>query len=435
MSSTDIPAFHPSTKLYRFTLLIFISLLSLGAYFAYDIIKAIVDDIMQALQVNQDKMGWINSMYSFAAIPALFFGGYLLDKIGTRKASLIFSSFVVVGATIVAFAKTVALISLGRFLFGAGSETVIVAQSTILARWFKGRELALAFGITLTVSRLGSLFAFNTGAVIREEFGGPFYALLAAAIICGISLLANLVYIVMDKRGEKALNLRDESTEEKIHWKDVKFLNASFWYISAICVAFYSAVFPFQTLAPDFFQAKWNIPDLASHSGSFLTKVFFNMIHMFKTTGGMTSIIIFASMIFAPFAGRWVDKYGRRATVMIIGSVLMIPAHLLMGLTHLSPVPMMIVLGAAFVMVPASMWPSIPHVVRQERVGTAFGLMTAIQNIGLFLFDNINGQLRVLTGNYTASQIMFASLGIVGLVFSILLLKSDQKAGGILEKP
>ena len=437
---TDVDAghdsiFHPATKLYRFTILLFVSMLTLGSYFAYDMIAAISADIMQSLGADQSNIGLINSMYSIAAILAVFFGGVLLDRLGTRKASIIFSTAVVVGAVIVAFSKSLLLVYVGRFIFGAGSETIVVAQSTILSRWFKGKELALSFGIALTVSRIGSLFAFNTGTVIRDEFGGPFYALLAAALVCVVSLLANLVYIAMDRRGERVLHLKDGSAEEKIALKDVKHFKPSFWFVSALCVTFYSAVFPFQTLAVQFFSEKWGIPDVAAESGSFLYKVFFNFIHMFSTAGGITSIIIFASMILAPFAGKLVDRIGKRASLMVFGSLILIPSHLLMGVTGIHPVVSMVALGGAFVLVPAAMWPSVPLIVDKQRVGTAFGLMTAIQNIGFGAFNPLNGFLRTWTGSYTASQVMFASLGLVGLVFALLLKRADAREGGALERP
>ena len=398
-------------------------------------IAAISADIMQSLGADQSNIGLINSMYSIAAILAVFFGGVLLDRLGTRKASIIFSTAVVVGAVIVAFSKSLLLVYVGRFIFGAGSETIVVAQSTILSRWFKGKELALSFGIALTVSRIGSLFAFNTGTVIRDEFGGPFYALLAAALVCVVSLLANLVYIAMDRRGERVLHLKDGSAEEKIALKDVKHFKPSFWFVSALCVTFYSAVFPFQTLAVQFFSEKWGIPDVAAESGSFLYKVFFNFIHMFSTAGGITSIIIFASMILAPFAGKLVDRIGKRASLMVFGSLILIPSHLLMGVTGIHPVVSMVALGGAFVLVPAAMWPSVPLIVDKQRVGTAFGLMTAIQNIGFGAFNPLNGFLRTWTGSYTASQVMFASLGLVGLVFALLLKRADAREGGALERP
>jgi MFS family permease len=171
----------------------------------------------------------------------------------------------------------------------------------------------------------------------------------------------------------------------------------------------------------------------AAEGLGFFSGVFYNITHMFSTAQGTTSIIITASMFLAPFAGNLVDRIGRRATLMIIGSLLMIPAHLLLGITHLPPVPLMILLGAAFVLVPACVWPCVPLVVDEARVGTAFGLMTAFQNVGLLVFPYINGSLRDATHGYEASQIMFSVLGTCGLVFSLLLLGADRRAGGRLE--
>ena len=119
---------------------------------------------------------------------------------------------------------------------------------------------------------------------------------------------------------------------------------------------------------------------------------------------------------------------------MVMGSLLMIPAHLIMGVTRISPVLPMILLGAAFVLVPASIWPSIALIVEEQRVGTAYGLMTAIQNLGLLAFPYLNGQLRDATHGYTASQVMFAGLGFAGLIFAVLLLAADRREGDRLER-
>jgi MFS family permease len=427
--------FHPTKPIYRFTNLLFISSLTFGSYFAYDIIGAIAPSLVEGLHAGRKTVGAFNTMYSIAAILVLLFAGMLIDRLGTRKASIIFSLLVFTGAAIVWQAKTIPLMFVGRFIFGAGSEPLVVAQSAMLARWFKKKELALSFGVALTMSRLGSLFAFNNGELITKYFGSFRNALLAAVGACALSLIGNLCYIVMDKRGEKILNLRDESAGDKIVFKDIKEFKATFWYVTFLCLTFYAAVFPFQSLSTDFFHTKWGIRLTAPSSGGFLAQVFNNFLHIFSTAGGISSIIIFASMILAPFAGRLVDRVGRRATFMIVGSLLMIPCHLAMGLTMIYPVYPMILLGFAFVLVPAAMWPSVPLIVRSERVGTAFGLMTAIQNIGLGLFPLLNGLLRDKTGNYVASQVMFASLGVIGLVFALLLKRADRRENRGLEAP
>ena len=426
--------FHPAKPLYRFIILIFVASLSFGSYFAYDIVGAIAPTLIEELGATRGTLGTFYTMYHVAAIFFVLIGGFLIDRVGTRKASLLFSLLVLVGAGLVWSAKSIPMFFVGRFIFGAGSEPLIIAQSAILARWFKNKELGFSFGITLTVSRLGTLFAFNTGELITSHFGSFRYALFVAVIACAISIVGNIFYIIMDRRGEFALKLKDEKVEEKIVLKDIKEFKPTFWYVTLLCVTFYSAIFPFTALSTDFFADKWNIARVSDVSGGFLNQIFSNFLHLFSTAGGVTSIIIFASMILAPFAGRLVDKVGKRATMMIVGSLIMIPSHLIMGVTKIYPAYPMIILGAAFVLVPAAMWPSIPLIVRKERVGTAFGLMTAIQNIGLALFPLLNGMLRDITQTYTSSMIMFSSLGFFGLIFAILLKRADAREGGGLER-
>ncbi len=435
MADSTASFFSPDKKPYRFTILFFVSMLTFGSYFAYDIIGAIAPTLIEELGAARGTVGSFYTVYSIAAIISVLVGGFLIDFLGTRKASMIFSVLVFIGAALVAAADSTGPLLIGRFIFGAGSEPLVVAQSAILARWFKGKELALSFGIALTVSRLGTLFSFNTGELISSHFGGYQAALFAAMLFCLLSLLANIVYIIMDRHGEKVINLQEESTDEKIVFSDIKKFKPAFWHIAMLCVLFYSAIFPFTALSTDFFVDKWSIARVAPSGGGFFYQAFNTFLHMFSTAGGISSIIIFASMVLAPFAGHLVDKVGKRASLMIVGSIIMIPSYLLMGFTDMYPVVPMIVLGAAFVLVPAAMWPSVPLIVKKEQVGKAFGLITFIQNIGLALFPYLNGLLRDTTHTYAASMLMFASLGVFGLIFAFLLKSADRKMGHVLEKP
>jgi MFS family permease len=436
MSTDTIAAagpFHPSRGTYRFVVLVIAGLLTFGSYFAYDSVGALVDTLLKAWNTDRQAIGGLYTLYSVAAILVVFLGGMLIDRIGTRRASLIFSALIVIGACIVAVAPNVMIAGLGRLVFGAGSESLVVAQSAILARWFKGRELALSFGITLAIARLGTLFSFNTEELIASRLGWQ-TALWAAAGLCLLSLLANLVYYAMDHHGEKVLGLAEAGSGDKIVFADIRRFGASYWYVVALCVTFYSAIFPFTALSTDFFHEKWGLPLTAGGGNSFLSAVFANLLHMFSTAPGTSSIIIFASMCFAPFAGGLVDRVGRRASLMMLGALLMIPCYLIMGFTTIPPMFPMLLLGASFVLVPAAMWPAVPLIVEENRVGTAFGLMTMIQNIGLGLFPWLNGKLRDVTHDYASSMIMFAALGVAGLVFAILLKRSDARGGGVLDR-
>jgi len=426
--------FHPSLRPYRYTVLLFVGLLPFGSYFAYDSIGAMAPTLMKAWHTDQSAIGGMYTIYSIAAIICVVLAGVMIDRIGTRRASLILSGLVVVGACIVAIAPNFAIAAIGRFIFGAGSESLIVAQSAILARWFRGKELALSFGITLAIMRLGTLFSFNTVSSISENFGWQ-AALWVAALFCVASLACAVAYFVLDRRAERPLGLEEAGAGDKIVFADVKRFSSSYWFVVALCATFYSAIFPFTALSTDFFHEKWALPLTTGTGGSFLDQVLRDYMHMFSTAGGTTSIIIFASMCFAPFAGGLVDRIGRRGSLMLLGALLMIPCYLVLGFTMVSPWLPMLLLGAAFVLVPAAMWPAVPLIVEKNRVGTAFGLMTMIQNVGLAVFPWLNGQLRVLTHTYQSSMVMFAALGATGFVFALLLLRADKRAGSPLEHP
>lgn len=430
--ATPAGLLDPARGLYRYTVLVLAGLLTYGSYFAYDSIGALGPTLIQAWGVDRQAIGTLYTVYSIAAVVSVLAAGVLCDRLGTRVASLIFSSLIVIGAVIVAAAPSFALAAVGRFIFGAGSEALIVVQSAIMARWFHGRTLALAFGVTLTISRLGTLFSFNTESLVASRFGWQ-AALWAAAGLCAVSLGANLLYFVLDRRGERVLGLREAGAGDKIVFADLKRFRQSYWLAVALCVTFYSAIFPFTALSTDFFHEKWGLPLTSDTGGSFWLAAIGDFLHMASTAPGTSSIIIFASMVFAPFAGTLVDRFGRRASVMTVGALLMIPSYVALAFTMLPPYIPMIILGAAFVLVPAAIWPSVPLIVDKDRTGTAYGLMTMVQNVGLGLFPILNGRLRDATASYTGSMLMFASLGALGLIFAILLKRADLHDGSVLD--
>ncbi|MFQ5817246.1 MAG: MFS transporter [Terriglobia bacterium] len=406
--------FHPSTALYRFSILAFVGLMLVGNYFAYDSIGALAPLIIEGMQIGREQIGMLYSFYSWPNLVMVFIGGFLVDRFGTRPMSLVFSGLIVLGATLVAAAPVFWLMLVGRTIFGIGAESLIVCQSAILAKWFKGKELAFAFGLALTFMRLGTLFSFNTEAWIAQSFGSWRIALWAAAFLCVLSLLCNLVYVFMERRALECVKLSEAAAGEKIVLSDVKRFGPSFWFITLLCVTFYSAIFPFTAFSTDFFHTKWD--------------------YSVVTAGRITSIIIFASMILSPILGGVVDKIGRRASMMIVGSLMMIPCYLVMGFTELTPIAPMAALGLAFSLVPAALWPAVPLIVEEKAVGTAFGLMTMIQNAGLALFPWLIGRVRDATGTYTLAMVMLASLGLLGFIFAVLLRRADAKVGAGLER-
>ncbi|MBN1222304.1 MAG: MFS transporter [Candidatus Aminicenantes bacterium] len=431
----SISFLQPSKKIFRFTILAVVSLISFCILFSFDIFGAIAPTLVAQLGVSRGTIGTFYTAYAVAAILSVLLAGLASDRLGYVKAGLIFLSLAILGAGLISVFATIDLLLLGRFVFGLGAESILVVNMAIISKWFKGKEMAMAMGIYVSFGRIGTIFSFNTGELIADHFGDYRYVFIIAFSLSLLALLFLLLYIFLEKQAEKTLGPYERSPDNKITIKKITKFPYSFWLIALLCMLFYSAVFPFTALSTDFFVDKWNIARVAQATGSFFHKVFNNFGHIFSTAGGITSIITCSSLIFAPLAGFFVDKSGKRATFMIVGPVLMITSFLLLGFTAVYPVLPMILLGSAFVILPAALWPSIPRVIDEKYTGSAYGLTFAIQNIGVGLFPLLNGWLRDRTQTYQASMIMFAFLGLASLMLALMLKQFDRKHGQILERP
>ncbi len=406
--------FDPSSPLYRYVVLVTVGLMLLGSYFSYDSIGALAPLIIRDLGVDREAIGLLYSFYSWPNLVMVFIGGILVDRFGTRIMSIVFSSLILLGTIVVAAAPSLTVMIIGRTIFGIGAESLVVCQSAILAKWFKGKELAFAFGLALTFMRLGTLFSFNIEATLAEAWGGYRAALWFAAGLCVFSLLVTFLYVGLERVARGRVKLAEAPAGDKIVLSDIKTFGRSFWFIALLCVTFYAAIFPFTAFSTDFFVDKWGVG--------------------IQTGGRITSIIIFFSMVLAPIIGGIVDRIGRRGTLLMVGTLLMIPSHLLMGVTHLHPVFPMVVLGFSFSLVSAILWPCVPLIVSERATGTAFGLITMIQNFGLAATPWLIGYLRDATQTYTAGALVFASMGLIGFIFTLLLRRADAAAGRILER-
>jgi nitrate/nitrite transporter NarK len=288
--------------------------------------------------------------------------------------------------------------------------------------------LALAFALNLAVARLGTAAALILSPRLIEAQAGWTTAVWAAALLMGIGLLFFVIYAIYDRKLTPPRPPQERLPEdERFSARDLKDLlsNRAFIVIALLCVTFYSAVFPFQAFCPDFLHHKFGLS--------------------LQSSGDLTSLIIWGTILFTPLFGLLVDKRGLRATLMIYGSSMLLLSHLALALTGLTPYVAMFVLGIAFSLVPAAMWPSVPLIVPEKRLGTAYGLMTSIQNLGLFAFpilagwitDTVNKTTGAEAGgtlstplDYTYTILMFAALGIAGLLFAVLLRNEARRPGG-----
>src|SRR5574338_374854 len=442
---------QPSTLL-RWTALLLISLAMMGNYYIYDSISPLADLLKTQLGFSDSNIGLLNAIYSFPNIIMVLIGGLLIDRIGTKRSVLIFTAFIMLGSLITAVKGDLYLMAVGRLTFGLGAESMIVAITTIIARWFKGKELSFAFGLNLTVARLGSFLALNSpswGKSLYEYWQSPLWITVAGGVFAFICVV---IYFFLDVYVSKNYDLPVEGEQDAILLSDIlkiketgrwylliaitavlvvlSFVNSenwaiyliiliaaalilflksksfskSFWYITALCVTFYSAMFPFQTFAIKFFQE--------AHG---TTR---------EVGGNLSSILTLAAMVLTPLFGLLAHKIVKRCLLMMFGSLLIIPVYLMMAyqfgkpavmsdsdFIHLSikffdidaAIPIYLILpmammGIAFSLVPAVMWPSVAIIVDSSKLGTAYGLMTMIQNIGLFGFNLIIGYANDLSG-------------------------------------
>ncbi len=471
----------------RFTVLFMISVLMFGTYWFQDGLGPLKGLFESQLGFTSSQFGLLISSTTWANLALMIIvGGMALDRWGIRKTGMILCVIATLGAFVVAFgskgffgsSKKAMLVSMmiGRILFGIGLETTCVLISRTIVKWFKGKELAFAMGLNLLVGRLGSFCAISFGLDIAG--GSIDVAIVTAASIILFGTILFLVYLIYDVRLDRQMAAGKESHEEdQFRFGDfVKLItDHSFIYISLLCVAFYSAVFPFLQYAPDLLVNKFgftfSMPSLEGMS-------FWEKVSAFFHNGPKVSgLIPLGTMLFTPIFGRLVDKKGKAATIMILGSVLLIYAHItlsvldsvILGYTGL------FALGIAFSLVPAAMWPSVAKIVAENRLGTAYATMFTIQNYGLSAFywgigkvlDVLNPSVveqiqntrqRLLdqglsvgevsekidlmraTGeiqpyNYTIPILMLVALGVISIFLAFQLKRADKRQNYGLELP
>ena len=404
------PSRRPPSTFFRWAMLVFVSLAMFGGYYVYDCIEPINDLLCKQLGFSQSNVGLLQAIYSFPNIFMVLIGGWLVDRIGARKAIFLFGSTCLLGAVITALSGHLPIMATGRLIFGLGAESLIVAVTTAIAKWFRGKELSFAFGINLMIARAGTLLAQRSPSWAGFAYSNWRSPLLISIGFAAFCVIGAIIYWGMELHAEKTYELAQAGPTDKVVFSDLFHFGVSFWYIVALCVVFYSAIFPFETFAYKFFLDAHNTP-LADGG---------------KLVGSLTLCTMFGT----PLLGLFVDKIGKRALLMMLGSVLLVPVYLMMAYTHTQtslylPMAMM---GIAFSLIPAVIWPSVAYIVEQNKLGTAYGLMTVIQNIGLFGFNlligwaNDHGHASAANpAGYHLGMGIFSILGLLGMLFAFLL--------------
>ena len=402
----------PPPAPYRWIVLVVISLAMFGNYYVYDAVSPIADLLKEQLGFSDSNIGLLNAIYSFPNIVMVLIGGIIIDRIGVKKATLLFGVLCFVGAVVTVVSGSLAMMATGRLIFGLGAESLIVSVTTAIAKWFKGKELSFAFGVNLTIARLGSFLALNSPTWARPAFENWQWPLLISVAFGTLCIIGPIIYWLMENRAEKAYHLGEVEETEKMVFSDLFRFPRSYVYVVLLCVTFYSAIFPFQTFAVKFF--------IEAHG---TTREF---------GGFLSSMITLFAMIFTPIFGYMVDRVGKRALFMMWGSLLLVPVYLMMAYTTVDLRVPMAMMGIAFSLVPAVMWPAVAYLVDESRLGTAYGLMTMIQNIGLFGFNLLigwaNDSAGASVGNpggYALGMWIFSTLGVLGFFFAWLLRRRE----------
>ena len=398
-------------------MLIVVSAAMFGNYYAYDSIGPVADALQRTLGFSDTQIGTLNAIYSLPNIVMVLVGGIIVDRFGTRLSTLVFSLICAVGALVTAASPLFPVMATGRLLFGLGAESMIVAITVAIGQWFVGRQLGFAFGVNLSLARAGSY-----SADLSTTWFKPLYdlgwqpPLLLAAVLAATSVVACVVYYLLERRAARRFDLVS-SHADRIVWSDLWRFDRSFWYILGLCVAFYSVIFPFRsTFAIKYFQH--------AHGLSL------------QDAGALNGYVFLAAIFATPAFGLMADRLGNRAAFMALGSVLLCAVFPVLAYSTASLWLSTVLIGIAFSLVPAVLWPAVPYLVEPRRLGTAYGLMFMLQNIGMMVCNLLAGALNDAYGagpenpaGYDAMLWMFFVLSLFGFVFAAALRARESSPG------
>ena len=440
-----IIGFFRDTGNLRWIVLVSLSIPMFASYFFDDIFSTISQEFENpanvALGWSMEDYGFFRSAYSLLCIfGGLIICGMLLDRWGVRITGSIFVCLMVAGASLIAWAisgnfasgsfagwlsryfekPSLAVAYAGCAMFGLGSEIAGVAVNRSISKWFKGREIAFAMGLQLALARLGTAAALVTvPRIVNLEGYIPFAETSRPAHFGLVLIMAGLIlwalFIAIDYRTERNGRIAgDEAADpsDRFRLSDVwKIIgNRHFILISLLCVTFYCCVISFRKFATAIL-----IPRFGIESG---------------TASLMVAMIPFFTLVFAPVFGAVVDKVGKGTKIMILGSAMILLSHL--TVTFAPGIPAfgfiaIAILGLGYSLVPAAMWPSLPKIIPESKLGTAFSLVYWIQNIGLFFTPIVVGKIIDRSSSPVASEYFFIALAICAIAISFILSRSSDR--------
>lgn len=437
------------SKAARWTALAIVAFTMLCGYFLTDVMSPLKPMLEEQLHWSSTDFGFFTSAYGWFNVffLMLIFGGMILDKMGVRFTGLgscllmlggcaikyaAVAGYIGEGAELFGWKAQVVYAAVGYAIFGVGVEIAGITVSKIIVKWFKGKEMALAMGLEMATARIGTMLAMAITVPYAKYFESVSAPVLLCLIMLCIGTISYIVYCVMDRKLDASSAPDEANEEEPFRVSDVFVIikNKGFWLIALLCVLFYSAVFPFLKYATDLMVNKYHVEQ--------------------ELAGFIPSLLPLGTLFLTPFFGNLYDRKGKGATIMIIGAVMLIGVHVLFTLPVLNvwwfATLVMIVLGIAFSLVPSAMWPSVPKIIPEKQLGTAYALIFWVQNWGLMGVPALIGWVLdsycKLDNNqggpaydYTLPMAIFTCFGIIALVVAILLKREDRKKGYGLELP
>ena len=448
-----------------------LAIISLTMFFAY----MFVDVLSPIKTIVETELGWDSTVFGLYGgsefflnvfVGFLILAGIILDKMGVRFTALLSGSLMVIGALIKVYAlsatfrnggpgydainsfsgfihnitgwnlpPTALCACLGFMLFGCGTEMAGVTVSRAIVKWFKGKEMALAMGIEMALARFGVFAIFRLSPWLSEKFATVQAPVIFVALLLCIGLMLYIVYWFMDKALDKDLEGEEEEAEEPFKFSDLGkvFGSGVFWVVAILCVLYYSAIFPFQKFATEMLHYKVGFET--------------------KEAADYFSYFPIGAMFVTPILGFYLDRKGKGATMLILRSILMIVCHLTFALYPFVPgtsgsttvaMSAIVLLGVSFSLVPATLWPSVPKLIDNKVLGSAYSAIFWIQNVGLMsvpivigsILDSVNkGVPEGQPKDYTLAMLVFASFGVIALLMSLFLKAVDSKKHYGLELP
>jgi MFS family permease len=434
----------------RWSVLAIVSVTMMCGYFITDVMAPLQSMLQAHFGWESTEYGLFTSSYGWFNVTLfmLIIGGILLDKKGMRFTGILACGLMLIGCALKYYAISpfftpegnlfgvkaqVMVASIGFAIFGVGVETAGITVTKVIARWFKGKEIALAMGLQVAMARIGTALALSITVPVAKYFNGISMPLLLGLLLLCIGLIAYFVFCVMDRRLDESIQETEDAgkaKEEGFKLKDMKQIvtNKGFWLIALLCVLFYSAVFPFLKYATSLMMNKYGVEeDLA---------------------GSIPSLLPFGTILLTPLFGGIYDKIGKGASIMIFGSLLLVMVHVCFALPFLNvwwfAAIIMVILGIAFSLVPSAMWPSVPKIIPQKQLGTAYSMIFWVQNIGLSGVPMLIGWVLDKYGktghpdmpyDYTLPMIIFAGFGLSAILVAFMLKAEDKKKGYGLEQP